>query len=113
MSPDGQPDQFAPIDAAATERRTVKICNQKGLHARAAARFVKTAGQFAADVFRQIRRLQRHGLALDIADLADEEGSGAEGGLLAQQEWGRWDVLEGDRPAAGRGGRARDGIEYV
>jgi phosphocarrier protein HPr len=51
MSPDGQPDQFAPIDAAATERRTVKICNQKGLHARAAARFVKTAGQFAADVW--------------------------------------------------------------
>jgi phosphocarrier protein HPr len=51
MSPDGQPNQFAAIDAAATERRTVKICNQKGLHARAAARFVKTAGQFAADVW--------------------------------------------------------------
>jgi phosphocarrier protein HPr len=31
-------------------RREVKICNQKGLHARAAARFVKTAGQFNAEV---------------------------------------------------------------
>ena len=29
-------------------RRTVKICNQKGLHARAAARFVKTAHDFDA-----------------------------------------------------------------
>ena len=26
------------------------ICNQRGLHARAAARFVKTAGQFDAEV---------------------------------------------------------------
>jgi phosphocarrier protein len=39
------------IDAAATTRRTVKICNQKGLHARAAARFVKTACQFAAEIW--------------------------------------------------------------
>jgi phosphocarrier protein HPr len=31
-------------------RRLVKICNQKGLHARAAARFVKTASQFQAEV---------------------------------------------------------------
>ena len=31
-------------------RRTVEICNQKGLHARAAARFVKTASQFKAEV---------------------------------------------------------------
>jgi phosphocarrier protein HPr len=31
-------------------RRLVKICNQKGLHARAAARFVKTASQFDAEV---------------------------------------------------------------
>jgi phosphocarrier protein len=31
-------------------RRRVKICNQKGLHARAAARFVKTASQFEAEV---------------------------------------------------------------
>ena len=31
-------------------RRLVKICNQKGLHARAAARFVKMASQFQAEV---------------------------------------------------------------
>ena len=31
-------------------RRVVTICNQRGLHARAAARFVKTAGQFDAEV---------------------------------------------------------------
>ena len=39
--------------AAATPsaaRRTVEICNQKGLHARAAARFVKTAAQFDAEI---------------------------------------------------------------
>ncbi len=31
-------------------KRTVEICNQKGLHARAAARFVKTAAQFECDI---------------------------------------------------------------
>jgi phosphocarrier protein HPr len=31
-------------------RRIATICNQRGLHARAAARFVKTAGQFDAEV---------------------------------------------------------------
>jgi phosphocarrier protein HPr len=30
--------------------RIATICNQRGLHARAAARFVKTAGQFDADI---------------------------------------------------------------
>ena len=41
-------------DAAASPRavarRVARICNQRGLHARAAARFVKTAGQFEAEV---------------------------------------------------------------
>lgn len=31
--------------------RTATICNQRGLHARAAARFVKTAGLFDAEVW--------------------------------------------------------------
>jgi len=31
-------------------RRVATICNQRGLHARAAARFVKTAGEFDAEV---------------------------------------------------------------
>jgi phosphocarrier protein len=30
--------------------RIVRICNQRGLHARAAAKFVKCAGNFAVDV---------------------------------------------------------------
>jgi phosphocarrier protein len=34
----------------ASARRLVKICNQRGLHARAAARFVKTACQFDAEI---------------------------------------------------------------
>jgi len=34
----------------ATARRIAKICNRRGLHARAAARFVKTAHQFAAEI---------------------------------------------------------------
>ena len=37
-------------DGAATVRRTVPIVNKLGLHARAAARFVKLAGAFDADI---------------------------------------------------------------
>lgn len=37
----------SPPDVA---RRIATICNQRGLHARAAARFVKTAAQFDAEV---------------------------------------------------------------
>ena len=33
-----------------TVRRIATICNQRGLHARASARFVKTAAQFDADI---------------------------------------------------------------
>lgn len=33
------------------ERREVVICNQRGLHARAAARFVKLAEQFEAEIW--------------------------------------------------------------
>jgi phosphocarrier protein len=35
---------------AAEARRTVTICNRRGLHARAAAKFVKTAEQFEAEI---------------------------------------------------------------
>jgi phosphocarrier protein HPr len=41
------PDAAAPTRTA---RRVATICNQRGLHARAAARFVKTAAQFDAEV---------------------------------------------------------------
>ncbi len=33
------------------QRRAAEICNSKGLHARAAARFCKTAEQFESDIF--------------------------------------------------------------
>jgi phosphocarrier protein HPr len=61
MSPDGQnPGGQSPVGDGrpaseqvppGTVRRVVTICNQRGLHARAAARFVKTAAQFEADVW--------------------------------------------------------------
>ena len=37
--------------------RTATICNQRGLHARAAARFVKTAGLFDAEI-----RVRKNGI---------------------------------------------------
>jgi len=56
MSLDGCPEQHAgaTAESATTARLTCTICNQKGLHARAAARFVKTAAQFDADI--QVRK---------------------------------------------------------
>ena len=38
-------------DAAATAWRRATICNQRGLHARAAARFVKVAHNFEAEIW--------------------------------------------------------------
>ncbi|HVH82326.1 MAG TPA: HPr family phosphocarrier protein [Stellaceae bacterium] len=49
-----EPPSYSPeveAAAAATARKLVKICNQKGLHARAAARFVKTAHEFDAEIW--------------------------------------------------------------
>ena len=54
MSVDGDPGSAAAGDAlaaTATVRRAVTICNQKGLHARAAARFVKTASGFDSEIW--------------------------------------------------------------
>ena len=53
MSPDGQSislSEQVPLQPGMA-RRVVKICNQRGLHARAAARFVKTAAQFDAEIW--------------------------------------------------------------
>lgn len=51
MTPDTNTQNLAdPAPQPATARREVKICNQRGLHARAAARFVKTAALFNAEV---------------------------------------------------------------
>jgi phosphocarrier protein HPr len=43
-------DDLVNDGADAPFRRTVTICNRRGLHARAAARFVKLADQFDADI---------------------------------------------------------------
>ena len=56
MTPDGPQiaDNAMPADTPSPPglvRRVVTICNQRGLHARAAARFVKTASQFEAEVW--------------------------------------------------------------
>ena len=40
----------APLDGAATLRRSLAIVNKLGLHARAAAKFVKLAGTFDAAI---------------------------------------------------------------
>ncbi len=42
----------------AEAQRTVTICNMKGLHARAAAKFVKTVEQFQAEV--RLRKICAH-----------------------------------------------------
>ena len=39
-----------PAKDVAPHRRIVTICNRRGLHARAAARFVKLADQFTAEI---------------------------------------------------------------
>lgn len=47
VGPGGEPAAAAAVGEA---RRQVTICNKLGLHARAAARFVKLAGQFKAAI---------------------------------------------------------------
>jgi phosphocarrier protein len=47
---DGRATEEARLPAGAVFR-IATICNQRGLHARAAARFVKTAGLFNAEVW--------------------------------------------------------------
>jgi phosphocarrier protein len=47
MNDDGEKPS---ADGSEPIRRTVTICNKRGLHARAAARFVKLAWQFDAEI---------------------------------------------------------------
>jgi len=47
-------------------RRVATICNQFGLHARAAGRFVKMAGQFDAEV-----RVRKNGTEVSGRDILD------------------------------------------
>ena len=47
-----------------TARRTVEVCNQRGLHARASAKFVKLAAQFDAEV-----RVSKDGQTVDAQSI--------------------------------------------
>ena len=53
MSADGADEQPRTLPGRLRQPRAAAatICNQRGLHARAAARFVKTAAQFDAEVW--------------------------------------------------------------
>jgi len=53
MSPDGTPGPAtgAAAQAASTVRRTCRICNKLGLHARAARKFVMAAAKFNAEIW--------------------------------------------------------------
>ncbi len=50
MTPDAGQGGDPSVNDIAIHRRTVIIRNQRGLHARAAAKFVKLAGQFDAEI---------------------------------------------------------------
>jgi phosphocarrier protein HPr len=47
-----------------TLRRTLRIANKRGLHARAAAKFVRTVGQFDATVRVEFKGQQVSGLSI-------------------------------------------------
>ena len=47
-----------------TARRTVEVCNARGLHARASAKFVKMAAQFEAEV-----RVSKDGNTVDAQSI--------------------------------------------
>ena len=50
MNESSEPVPWEQPEAGGVVRRIATICNERGLHARAAARFVKTAAQFDAEV---------------------------------------------------------------
>ncbi len=64
-------------------RRIATICNQRGLHARASARFVKTAAQFEADV-----RVRKNGTEVSgpLDHGADDAGGGPGHGGRAERQ---------------------------
>jgi phosphocarrier protein len=51
-------------DAAGTLRRTLGIANKRGLHARAAAKFVRTAGQFDSAIRVSFKGQEVSGLSI-------------------------------------------------
>ena len=75
------------------EQRTLTIRNQRGLHARAASKFVKLAGQFDADIIvtkdgqsvsgRSIMGLMMLAAGINTAIDVTCEGADAQGALAA------------------------------
>lgn len=87
------------MTAGATSRRTVRIRNQLGLHARPASRFVQLAGEFDAEI-----RVEKDGVEVNgksvmgILMLAAEQGSEltirAEGGDASDAVAALGDLVE-------------------
>ena len=83
-------------DSQTALRRTVMIINQRGLHARAAAKFVKLAGEFDAEVAVErngtaVSGMSIMGLMMLGAAMGDEitisaEGDGAEAAVTSLSE---------------------------
>src|SRR6202158_5555181 len=95
MTPDTAAKNLSETTATtpATARRMVKICNQRGLHARAAARFVKTAAQFDADI-----SVRKNGTAVSGRSIMGLMMLAAASGAVVQGSATRRDAA-----AAGRG----------
>ena len=67
------------VSSTGAVRRVVTICNQKGLHARAAVRFVKTAGQFDAEIL-----VRKNGTEVPGSDIMELLMLGAAAGAVIE-----------------------------
>ena len=77
--PANDPAAGRPAAPDSAVRAVVTICNQKGLHARAAVRFVKTAGQFDAEV-----RVRKNGTEVPGSDIMELLMLGAAPGAVIE-----------------------------
>ena len=77
--PANDPTPGHPASPDSPVRAVVTICNQKGLHARAAVRFVKTAGQFDAEV-----RVRKNGTEVPGSDIMELLMLGAAPGAVIE-----------------------------
>ena len=64
-----------------TSRRSVEICNQRGLHARASAAFSRLAQTFSSDI-----TVTRAGMTVDARSIMDILSLGASKGLEIEIE---------------------------
>ena len=77
--PANDPTAGNSVPPAGAVRAVVTICNQKGLHARAAVRFVKTAGQFDAEVW-----VRKYGTEVPGSDIMELLMLGAAPGAVIE-----------------------------